>query len=371
MKIKTFLTAFAALVLLASVVDARIKLTAVPGRDDADIRLESGMDVLVEERRTLTLLKGANKVDFSWENVVIDPGSLLLTALDHPEGVRVINITYPANESNSLVWEVYSDRNGGERVSISYLIQNVGREFHYEARVGRNEKTMDMKLYAVIFNDSGEDYAKARLRQGVGRDIESGIASGEAKKLLIHEWKRLPVVKVFRVEQGEEMKAKMYYLLENVKKNGLGGFALPGGKMRIYQDDGRESTVFLGEDWNSVIPVGGKEYLYLAVAEDIKAERHMMSDEMENIRYKDAVERKEIASFDRRVKVKYELGNFKDYPVTLEVTENFNDYWKMVKSSHEYEKKDARTVEFRVDLPAKGKKTFLEFEILWVNQIQQ
>ena len=38
------------------------------------------------------------------------------------------------------------------------------------------------------------------------------------------------------------------YRIKNAATAGLGQFALSGGKVRVFQDDGYESTIFLGED---------------------------------------------------------------------------------------------------------------------------
>jgi len=47
---------------------ARIKLTTLPVRQRVEIQLENPRATLVEEERIVTLLEGANQIDFSWSN---------------------------------------------------------------------------------------------------------------------------------------------------------------------------------------------------------------------------------------------------------------------------------------------------------------
>ncbi len=53
----------------AGVIQARIKLVALPERAATVIRLDNPNATLIEEERVLTLQKGLNKVDFSWKGV--------------------------------------------------------------------------------------------------------------------------------------------------------------------------------------------------------------------------------------------------------------------------------------------------------------
>ncbi len=81
---------------------ARIKLVALPERAATVIRLDNPRATLIEEERVLTLQKGLNKVDFSWNGVTIDSDSIRLRALDHPGRVKLLNVSYPPNEAAIL-----------------------------------------------------------------------------------------------------------------------------------------------------------------------------------------------------------------------------------------------------------------------------
>jgi hypothetical protein len=96
-----------ALSILATPVDARIKMVALPERGTTIIRLDNPQATLIEEERVLTLQKGLNKVDFSWKGVNIDADSIRLTVLTSPDKVSLLSVSYPPNEA-ALVWEISS-----------------------------------------------------------------------------------------------------------------------------------------------------------------------------------------------------------------------------------------------------------------------
>ena len=115
------------LMLAATAAQARVKLVALPERARVVVSLTHPDATLVEEERILTLQKGVNKVDFSWAAVNIDPSSIQIRMLGHPDKVLVLNTSYPPNE-NALVWEVSSPGAQEERVRISYLLTGLNSD---------------------------------------------------------------------------------------------------------------------------------------------------------------------------------------------------------------------------------------------------
>ena len=87
------------LLVCVGVAQARIKLVALPERAATVIRLDNPNATLIEEERALTLQKGINKVDFSWNGVSIDADSIRLKVLGHPGKVKLLNVSYPPGEA--------------------------------------------------------------------------------------------------------------------------------------------------------------------------------------------------------------------------------------------------------------------------------
>ena len=84
--------------------------------------------------------------------------------------------------------------------------------------------------------------------------------------------------------------------------------------MRIFIDGGQPGqTAFLGEDWGRFTPIDDEMKLYLGVAQDIVVKRTIEKNE-----------RKHVGGnlYHQEVILKYEIENFKDQAVTLDVVEN-------------------------------------------------
>ena len=64
-------------VVMISAAQAKVDLVTLPSRDTVQLTIYNSADMtLVRESRALTLRDGTNKLQFSWENTLIDPTSL-------------------------------------------------------------------------------------------------------------------------------------------------------------------------------------------------------------------------------------------------------------------------------------------------------
>jgi len=279
MKLKTLLTTLLLVALAAPAAWARTKLVALPERDATIIRLDNPNATLIEEERILTLQQGLNKVDFSWKAVSIDADSIRLTVLDHPNEVKLLNVSYPPGEP-ALVWEIYSPGDYAETVRISYLLGNIDRLVTDKAIADKAETQLDLKSYLVLRNFSGEDFDTARVLLDYGDSFEQAIAHEETKQMLFLKAPQVPITKVWTWDaaklpwdpeqlERQNIGIPVSYRIVNETKSGLGDFALHGGKARLFQDDGSESTIFLGEDHTGLVPVGQKTELYIGDSRDI------------------------------------------------------------------------------------------------------
>jgi hypothetical protein len=161
-KVKRCLTLALALALISTNAAARTKLVALPERAATIIRLDNPAHTLVEEERVLTLQKGPNQIDFSWAAVRIDPDSIRIRVLSHPDKVRLISVSYPPGEA-ALTWNIYSDGAWEENVRISYLLTGIDRLIEYKALTAKDESKLDLNSLLVLRNFSGEDFGAANV----------------------------------------------------------------------------------------------------------------------------------------------------------------------------------------------------------------
>lgn len=349
------------ILILGTTAQARIKLVALPQREATLLRLDNPAFTLVEEERLLTLQRGTNHVDFSWKGVNIDPDSIRLQILDHPQEVKLISVSYPPNEA-ALVWQIYSPEPFNERVRVSYLLSNIDRLVTYEGVVPVDESSMELKSYLVLRNFSGEDFSEAKVQLDYGESFEKSIQHQETKRMLFFSRSKLPVEKTLTWDGGKQpwdpekvgrnVGIPVFYTLYNTKEKGLGDNALWGGKVRVFQEDGRGSTIFLGEDKVELVPVGEKLSLYIGESRDIVVTQRKMKEERK-VKERNSSGKPILWDTEEILEVKVE--NFKDKPAFLILTEHIPGQWDMASCTHKYELKDFQTLEFRIDLKPKEK----------------
>lgn len=327
----SILTVLAAVTTLASPAMARIKLITLPARQRVEIQLDHPDVTLVEEERVVPLVSGLNQVDFSWANTRIDPQTILFRVLAAVGGsnlqARVLSVSYPPGE-NALVWQVSATESGSVRVRISYLLGGLTKSFNYRAVASADERTLALSQYIRMKNLANEAFGSSNLWAGYGSRFLKPIGLNETKQVLAQKYDSVPVVKTYTCDPHafgyldrlkNKLRVPMHYVLVNNQDHGMGRTPLPFGKVRIFQDDGRGTVAFIGEDWGRFTPVDDEMRLYLGVAQDIVVKRTI-----------DRNEKHRVAGnvYDREVVVKYEIENFKDSIVTLDIQENIGSLRK-------------------------------------------
>lgn len=376
--------------------EARIKLITLPVRERVEIQLDHPNVTLVEEERIVPLVQGVNQVDFSWANTQIDPQTIIFRVLggqgEKPEGgekqakedaaereregaaaaidVKVLSVSYPPNEA-ALVWQVSASQSGSARVRISYLLGNLTKSFHYRAVAANNEQTLTLRQYIRLQNLANESFGSTGLWAGFGQRFLKPVGLNETKEMLMEKSEKVPIKKTYTCDPGEfgwfdqaqqKLLVPMHYVIKNDKENHLGQAPLQFGKVRIFQEDGRGSTAFLGEDWGKFTPLDDEMRLYVGVAQDVVVRRTIEKNEQRRIAGN---------LHNREIVIKYEIENFKNKPVTLDISENIRALrnevagdtgrdveWELgeqttFKGRPDAEKSTFERVVFHADLPAR------------------
>ena len=311
--------------LLPHLAQARIKLITLPVRERVEIQLDHPNVTLVEEERIVPVVEGVNQVDFSWANTRIDSDTLVFRVMAPADGaaneLEVLSVSYPPNE-NALIWNVAAARSGAARVRISYVLGGLEKSFAYRAVAEHDESTLDLSQYLRLANYANEEYDASGIWAGFGERQEKTVGLGETKQVLMQRYQGVPVRKTYTCDPQvhgyldrpqNKLRVPMHYVLKNDQANQLGLAALPYGKVRIFQDDGKGGTAFIGEDWGDFTPLDDELELYLGVAQDIVVKRTV--DKNEQIRVAGNL-------YHYSIVLKFEIENFKDKPVTLDIREN-------------------------------------------------
>jgi len=309
--------------ILAAPALAGVTLIKLPPRERVEIQLDHPGVTLVEEERVVPLAKGVNDVVFNWANLNVNKRSIQFRPLTNPEDVKVLSVSYPPGR-NALIWQVYSPKAGSAKVRISYIVGQLDKTFAYRAVASTDESTLTLWQYIQLHNGANEAFGSAGMWAGFGSRLERPIGPNETKRLLASRFDDVPITKSYTADLAgygyldaatKQLRIPMHYHIRNDGASRLGDFPLMPGKARIFQDDGRGSVAFLGEDWAPFTPRDDEVKLYLGVTRDIVVKRTI-----------DRRTKHRIVGqlYDHEIVVKYEVENFKDAAVTLDIAESMD-----------------------------------------------
>lgn len=308
--------------------------------------------------------------------LVNDEGKVLIVRAD-----KVVHAEFPRMPENfverpTLIWTLNSAAKGKREAEVSYLTR--GMEWHAEYVAVTGKDKLGFTGWVSIQNNSGETFENAKLKLMAGEvhraetkkmrgpEVADFMASGAGKAQFeekaffeyhLYTLQRPATLKnnqikqislfpeaevvyrkdyIFDTRRGWD-KVQVYFAFNNSADAGL-GIPLPGGKLRVYQRDEDGSMEFVGEDLIEHTPKDEKVEVLVGTAFDLKAEKKV-------------VDTRRISQFVREEDIEISLRNHKTEAVVITIREHFYGDWKIIKSTHDYTKKDAFTVEFRVSAP--------------------
>ncbi len=369
--------------LLSKYVDREISLVTEDGQEYVGTLLSGAQNVILQAPDGQVTMIGLDKIkEFTFPAL--------------PEGL----ITRP-----TLVWQVESAQGGSQDIEVTYLTGGVNWRANYNVLLADDEKSLDLTGWVTLDNQSGTGYRNAKLKLIAG-DIHRAPTPGYAAEdrlykeaemaaapqveeraffeYHLYEIQRpvtvkdrqtkqiefataggVPATKFF-VYDGSQARFWGYYepmsdpsygistnkkvmvMLEfdNSEDAGL-GIPLPKGTLRIYKKDVDGSTLLIGEDAIDHTPKDETVRLYIGDAFDIVGERVQTNFQVDTNK-KWMEETFEIT-----------LRNHKEEDVEVRVVEHLYRWseWKILEASHEYDKLDAQTVEFRVPVKANDETT--------------
>ncbi|MBN1826185.1 MAG: DUF4139 domain-containing protein [Candidatus Eisenbacteria bacterium] len=278
----------------------------------------------------------------------------------------------------TLVWTLRNESAGARTVEVEYLTGGMNWHAEYVALANEENTTVEFAGWVSVDNRSGADYEEARLKLlagDVGRaDYVRGgraemdgvqfmakapqveeralfeyhiyevqrpttLRDNQVKQILFVPNSAVPVTKEYLYQPtfGPD-KIGVYLEFENREERGL-GLPLPAGLVRVFQDDGRGGSEFIGEDRIDHTARNEKVRLRVGYAFDLVGERKVLAE-------------RRIADRVRERDVEIRLRNRKEEPVEIKVRERVEAEWSMEKESHPHRREDAGTAEWVVAVGA-------------------
>jgi len=299
----------------------------------------------------------------------------------------------------TLVWKVFSNREGNQNIALSYNVNNIRWDAKYVGVLNEDETQMDINSWVSIDNSSGGNYENATLKliagdvnialRGVASDnaiesIRSLSTATEKQKpkfeeekffeyhiyelnqpatILNNETKQLSLFNVEKVKVQKKFKCFQTYssnsedkrnvditlTFKNEKANGM-GMPLPAGSISMYKTRNKTAEL-IGEDFIEHTPKDEEVELKIGKAFDIL--------------YTDVLalssKKGERTFLDQYL---LEFFNHSDKDVEIEVNRWAQGDWSISDANFPYAKKDAHNIIFKVMVPA-NKTAQLKYSIYY------
>ncbi len=354
----------------------------------------------------------------TWTTGTVLSASQGQVVLQTPDGLRFVAATSPDLRlpklpdglitRPTLVWNVASEQAGTRRVRTTYRTGGLTWRSDYNLVLSGDDTQADIGAWVTLLNLSGAAYPNARLkliagdvqqiqsrpqaptRRMRGADKGGGSAGFEEKEFFEYHLYTLPrridiaqnatqQIALFPTAQGvgvekvlvyygvpganrwsssspqtdrnlgnsSNHKVDVYVKFANEESNRL-GIPLPKGKVRVFKRDEADGTLeFVGEDLIDHTPRDETVLIKLGQAFDVVGERTQTDFKVDTGR----------KTLEETVRI--QLRNHKDVAVNVIAREVLFRWtnWEMLDQTDPYEKQDARTIHFPVEVPARGEKT--------------
>ena len=306
----------------------------------------------------------------------------------HPGRIVFPGVPENLNAKPTLVWMLDNDLPSTQKIEATYLTNGINWRSDYVVTLNDKDDKADLSGWVTIDNHSGATYKNAKLKLVAGdvnratneyeyKDKMMRVAEMAAKAAApqfkedsffeyhIYTLERPATVKDNQTKQislvtadnipvkkellyyganyyytsryGEAMsnqKIGVFVEIRNKKVNNL-GIPLPKGTVRVYKADKEGSLQFVGEDSIDHTPKDEKVRIKLGDAFDVVGSRKQ-------------TDWKKIAYDTYEAAFEISLRNHKKEDVVVKVVEPVPGDWKMLSSSHEYNKSEAFTAEFNI-----------------------
>lgn len=341
-----------------------------------------------------------------------DDGTIQL--IPHNAGITLPSLPGGLITRPTLVWDVNARQAASHRTRVSYQTSGVTwwADYNVTYSDGNNANAckLDIGAWVSIVNQSGASYANAKLKliagdvqrvQQPGRvypqalaaaksradSNEAGFAEkaffeyhlytlGRATTLPDNSTKQIELFPVSRSVPCEKKlvyyglapgyygysaspatdrnlgvqsnkKVDVYLGFTNSAQNRM-GMPLPSGRVRVNKlDDADRALEFIGENVIDHTPANEKVLVKLGSAFDVVGERRQVDFKVDTSR----------KSMSEEIEIK--LRNQKKEAVVVTVKENLYRWvnWQIVGKTHDFEKEDARTIQFPVKIAAGAEAT--------------
>lgn len=329
------------------------------------------------------------------QGVVLQIGDRIEVLRDDGVPTRVIFDRVPQNLRPRPTLSVTLDAEGAGRreTTLSYLTSGLTWKADYVARFDEKAGKLDLTGWVTLTNNSGATFSNAQTRVVAGdvnlignqggynprQPVRSGgvrgngtqsggegaladvyvyplpeavtVANNQTKQVGLIDAAGVPATKRYLRVINDFSTAEQPIAAEVgvIFANGSGAAAraLPAGVIRVYVKDEAGEPRFIGESQVDHSPAGSEIVVTTGDAFDVTVQPRLVSSER--------VSKRLVDYFRTRYAMEYTVRNARPEPVTVEVRQRgLGRDTELTDQSIEGEMRDARTVVWRVPVPANG-----------------
>lgn len=338
---------------------------------------------------------GAPILQFSYGIETNFPGRIIYESL--PQNLRA---------KPTLVVDLENDKQASKKLELAYLTNGVSWKADYIADITADD-TLSINGWITLKNESGVDYKDARVQviagninqvstvsamprmmKAMGRmamnvnydavetasvsqesfadyylynlPVRTSINNNQSKQVSLITKENVKFEREYKLvsplylglgvgeSDFEKQNPDVVFKIENKAASNL-GIPMPQGIMRFYENDSKGSLLFAGESNVQQTAVGEQMKLTTGRSFDIFAK-----GKVANV--------KSIAKDLTEAETEITFNNAKSEAVTVVFEQNFGGGWEIVSESIKGVKKSAHAMEWKVNIPAKGK-TVLTYKV--------
>ncbi|ABA59186.1 conserved hypothetical protein [Nitrosococcus oceani ATCC 19707] len=314
-----------------------------------------------------------------------------------PDRLVYQQIPQDLRERPSLILQLQTEVADKQALELSYLTSGLNWKADYVAQLNQTEDRFDLNGWVTLTNQSGISYQNAHLQLVAGSvhqvtpqvhyakrpaqeartfaDVppmeEEGLLDyhlytlDHTTTLKNNQTKQVALLSAHNVIAQKQYELRshtprlyyghsqsfpvlkppvMVYLhFDNTQQAGL-KLPLPAGIIRVYKQDSRGNTQFVGEDRINHVSKNASAKLRLGQAFDITAK-------------KQRTEYRKLDSDSFEATFKIELRNGKKESVLVKVAEFIPGDWYIITESHPHQRETGNTALWQLSIPAEGQVT--------------
>jgi len=217
------------------------------------------------------------------------------------------------------------------------------------------------KARAAVTAPAPKEIVKEGLSEYFLYTIEGteDIPAGWGKRLISFTADPVPVKNVFRYEEERYGNQPVRFLsFANDAKHRLGREPIPGGPVKVFRAVGdRGPLSYVGTQETKYVPKGGEVDLNLGASDLVSVEITLVEFFTDNHDWKND----SLTGWDEHRSFRVKVANFREVPAKVEIRRSFpTTAWELASEGEHgaYEKVDADTVQYTLDLPANARRVF-------------